>query len=339
MITLLQPVSQTRRLPPRRRANQGIDSSALISASSSNPQTSHSHFSQLDKYKALFDASDPDREPLSGEIEPGTGASTQGVRTGTLNTVPEEEEQVGEVQSGGLRGAKRTREVEIGDDGDVEMVNSTADVAGSGADTMEEARRAKRRALDANAVPPPTAGVPAAVPASQSRTTQTQGQGKGQTTAGAKPTSKAAAAAKPLSSSNKLDTDENFLKAVNSMKRGKKHEDDFDREFNQLRITKPKNVNVDTIDSGTTVKKSIPEPVDAPWDAIDDFGDAGIRGNFMVVVEMDIQRGASVRPALTARNNDAAHPEWTGRPNFKKFKTVRISFTLLLPHHLGYADI
>jgi hypothetical protein len=264
---------------------------------------------------------------VSGEIEPGTGASTQGVRTGTLNTVPEEEE-VSEVQSGGLRGTKRTREIEIGDDEDVEMVNSTADVAGSSADTMEGTHRAKRRALDANAVPPPIAGVPTAVPASQSRTTQTQGQGKGQTIAGAKPTSKAAA--KPSSSSNKLDTDENFLKAVNSMKRGKKHEDDFDREFNQLRITKPRNVNVDTIDSGTTAK-SVHEPVVAPWDAIDDFGDAGIRGNFMVVVEMDVQRGASVRPALTARDNDAAHPEWTGRPNFKKFKTVRISFTLLLP--------
>jgi hypothetical protein len=132
---------------------------------------------------------------------------------------------------------------------------------------------------------------------------------------------------KPSSSSNTLDTDENFLKAVNSMKRGKKHEDDFDREFNQLRIAKPK--KVDTVGSGTAVAaaaavKGVPEAVVAPWDAIDDFGDVGIRGNFMVVVEMDIQRGGSAKPALSARTNDAAHPEWTGRPNFKKFKTVRI---------------
>jgi hypothetical protein len=331
-------VSQTRRLPPRRRANQGIDSSsALISApSSSNPQTSHSHFSQLDKYKALFDASDPDREPLSGEIEPGTGTSTQGVRTGTLSTVPEEEHQASEVQSGNLRGTKRSRDAENGDDGDVEMVDSTANVAGSGADTLEGMHRAKRRALDANTVPPPTAG-PAAVPASQPRSTQTQGEGKGQTTAGAKPTSKAAtAASKPSSSSNKLDTDENFLKAVNSTKRGKKHEDDFDREFNQLRITKPRNVNVDTAGSGTTIK-GVPEAVAAPWDTIDDFGDIGIRGNFMVVVEMDIQRGASAKSA-PARNSDVAHSEWMGKPNFKKFKTVWVFF-YPSPIPFGHADI
>jgi hypothetical protein len=211
------------------------------------------------------------------------------------------------------------------------MVDSTADVAGSSADTLEGVRRTKRRALDANTVSPPAAVAPAAVPASQLRSTQTQGQGKGQTTAGAKPTSKAAiAASKPSSSNNKLDTDENFLKAVNSMKRGKKQEDNFDREFNQLRITKPRNVNVDTINSGTTVK-GVPEAVAAPWDTIDDFGDIGIRGNFMVVVEMDIQRGASRKSAPPARNNDVANPEWIGKPNFKKFKTVWVFFTLSPP--------
>jgi hypothetical protein len=305
----------------------------LISALSSNPQTSHSHFSQLDKYKALFDASDPDREPLSGEVEPGTGASTQGVRTGTLSSVPEEEQQASEVQSGDLRGTKRSRDAENGDGGDVEMVDGIADVTGSGADTLAGMHRAKRRALDANTVSPPATGAPAAVPASQPRLTQTQRQGKAQTTAGAKPSSRAAtAASKPSSSSNnKLDTDENFLKAVNSMKRGKKHEDNFDREFNQLRITKPRNVNVDTIGSGTTVQ-GVPEAVVAPWDTIDDFGDIGIRGNFMVVVEMDIQRGASAKSAPPARDNDIAHSEWIGKPNFKKFKTVW--FCLLFPPFL-----
>lgn len=332
-----KPVSQTRRLPPRRRANQGIEaSSALISASSSSiPQTSHSHFSQLDKYKALFDASDPDREPPPGEIEPGTRASTQGGRTGTLSMVPEDEQQASEVQSSDLRGTKRRRDVENGDDGDVEMLESTADVASSGVGTLEGTHRPKRRALGANTVSPPAAGAPATVPASQPRSTQAQGQGKGQTSAGAKPTSKAATALKPSSSSknNKLDTDENFLKAVNSMKRGKKHEDNFDREFNQLRIAKPKDVNVDTVSPGTNV----PEAVAAPWDTIDDFGDVGIRGNFMVVVEMDIQRGASAKFTPPAHNDDVTRPQWIGKPNFKKFKTVWL-FTL--SHHpLGMADI
>ncbi len=225
-----------------------------------------------------------------------------------------------------MRGTKRSREAENDGDGDVDMVDSTADVAGSGAGPMERAHRVKRRALETNIVPTPTARVPAAVPASQPVSTQTRGQGKGPASAGAKPTSKAGGASKPLLSNNKLDTDENFLKAVNSTKRGKKHEDDFDREFNQLRIAKPRNVNVDTIGSGTTAAtKAVPEAV-APWDAIDDFGDVGIRGNFMVVVEMDIQRGASAKSAPPARNNDATHLEWIGKPNFKKFKTVGIFF-------------
>lgn len=210
------------------------------------------------------------------------------------------------------------------------MVDSTADVAGSGADTLEGMHRAKRRALGANTVSPPATGAPSAVPASQPRSTQTQRQGKAHTTAGAKPTSRAAASKPSSSSNNKLDTDENFLKAVNSMKRGKKHEDNFDREFNQLRITKPRNVNVDTIGSGTTVK-DVPEAVVAPWDTIDDFGDIGIRGNFMVVVEMDIQRGASAKSAPPARNNDIVRSEWIGKPNFKKFKTVWVFFLLFPP--------
>lgn len=286
-----------------------------MSGSSSNPQSSYSHFSQLDKYKALFDASDPDRDPLSGEIESGTRASTRGIRNGTLSTVPEEVQHASEVQSGDLRGTKRSRNFENSDNGNVEMVDSAPDVTGLGADTSEGMHRAKRRALDASA-----AGASAAVPASQPRSTQTQGQGIGQTTTGVKPTSKAAIGASKMSS-NKLDTDENFLKAVNSMKRGKKHEDDFDREFNELRITKPRNFNVDTTGSGTAVK-GVPETVVAPWDAIDDFGDVGIRGNFMIVVEMDIQRGASAKSAPPTRDNDAAHPEWIGKPNFKKFKMV-----------------
>ena len=295
----------------------------MISSSSSNPQASHSHFSQLDKYKALFDASNPDRTPPSGEIESGAGAS------GTLSSVPEEEQQESVVQTGNLRGTKRGRGAESGDDVDVEMVDITADVAGTGTGTgtVEVVHRAKRRALDANSAPPPT-GASAPVPAPQPGSTQTQGQGKGPAATGTKPTTKGLLS-KPSSSNNKLDTDENFLKAVNSTKRGKKHEDNFDREFNQLRITKPRNVN--TAGPSTALAaatKGIPEAVVAPWDAIDDFGDVGIRGNFMIVVEMDIQRGGSAKPAPPARTNDAAHPEWMGRPNFKKFKTVRGSFSL-----------
>ena len=254
-------------------------------------------------------------------------ASTQGVPAGTLSSVPEEERQGSEVQSGDLRGTKRSRGAESGDNVDVEMADSAADVAGAGAGTLEGVHRAKRRVVDANAAPPPPRGAPASVPAPQ------PGSARTPAATGTKLTTKDPSSSKPSSSSNnnKLDTDENFLKAVNSMKRGKKHEDEFDREFNQLRIAKPR--KADAIGSSavaaaaTTTTKGVPEAVVAPWDAIDDFGDIGIRGNFMVVVEMDIQRGGSAKLTPSARTDDAAHPEWIGKPNFKKFKMVRTFYS------------
>ena len=82
--------------------------------------------------------------------------------------------------------------------------------------------------------------------------------------------------------------DENVLKAVNSMKRGKKHGDDFDREFNQLRITNPQAcptakkkkdndrdpIIEDAVDTATTAVDNA--AVSRPWEAIDDLGDVGL---------------------------------------------------------------
>jgi len=259
----------------------------------------------------------------SSETQSGAGTSTQGVRTSTLSAVPEEQES--QIQSETLRGTKRSRRTGDGDDNDVEMADDApAGAAGTSAGTSEEAHRTKRRALDANAP------APAARPTS---TTQTQTQGTGTTAVtGTKHDSKSSSSP----SNHKLDTDENFLRAVNSTKRGKKLEDDFDREFNLLRIAKPKQkadgVGTTTTTTAATATAAVgaPEVAVAPWDAIDDFGDVGIRGNFMIVVEMDIERGGSARPSLSARTDFTTHSEWAGRPNFKKFKAVRILLLLLL---------
>jgi hypothetical protein len=237
--------------------------------------------------------------------------------------VPSGDEQESQTQSASLRGTKRSRGADGG--GDVEMADNTADAAG-----LEGAHRAKRRALDTNTVPQPTPGDPIPTPQPGSTQSQKQGTGPAVTVAAGATGTKHAAARPPLSQSsrdNKLDTDESFLRAVNSTKRGKKREDDFDREFNQLRITKPK--KIDGLDSTATATAHATGASEAaaiaPWDAIDDFGDVGIRGNFMVVVEMDIERGGSAKPVPPARiNDDGTHPEWIVRPNFKKFKTVRI---------------
>lgn len=108
----------------------------------------------------------------------------------------------------------------------------------------------------------------------------------------------------------KPDTDAAFLKAIASTKRGKKTEDAFDREFNNLKISKP-----GLVDN--------PDP-EEEWAVLAEFGDdSGLRGNFMTVVEMELYR----------KDDDAALQRtinhfWDGKPNFKKFKKARMIFCL-----------
>jgi hypothetical protein len=100
------------------------------------------------------------------------------------------------------------------------------------------------------------------------------------------------------------DTDAAFLKALASTKRGKRSEDDFDREFNQLRIHKPEFQR---------------ETNEDEWAVLADFGqDLDVRGNFMVVVDMPIRRRSKAVSEPTA-----TQVEWQFRANFKRFKRVR----------------
>ena len=289
----------------------------MLSGASGNPELPPSQSAQLDKYKALFDASNPDRAtPNDTQTQAGT---TPVSTTILLSAVPEEQEsQDPPSQSGDLKGTKRSRA-----DEDAEMADGSLVQRG---DNGERTRPSKRRAVGADAV------AQQSVIATQSSVTQ-QNTGAAEEPTPAPATGGNSAAKPPKSSANKLDTDENFLKAVNSTKRGKKHEDDFDREFNQLRITNPKAkkkngkdqepIIEDPVGTATT---AVDDPaVSRPWESIDDFGDVGIRGNFMVVVEMDVERGTA-RSMLTARNQDDSKVEWVGKPNFKKFKKmVRIA--------------
>ena len=103
-----------------------------------------------------------------------------------------------------------------------------------------------------------------------------------------------------------LDQDKAFLKAVASTKRGKKREDEFDREFNNLRISKP------------DLQR---EEVEREWAVLDDFGDdRDLKGNFMVVVEMDLFRKDYQRGGIVRAGGERM--DWEGRPDFKKFKKV-----------------
>ncbi|CDO68939.1 hypothetical protein BN946_scf185000.g82 [Trametes cinnabarina] len=104
------------------------------------------------------------------------------------------------------------------------------------------------------------------------------------------------------------DKDAAFLKAVASTKRGKKTEDTFDREFNNLRISKP------------DLER---EKESEEWAVLDDFGDdEGLRGNFMVVVEMPVYKESAGGdgPGRDHLRRGEGRIEWQGRPDFKKFK-------------------
>lgn len=101
------------------------------------------------------------------------------------------------------------------------------------------------------------------------------------------------------------DKDEAFLKAVATKKRGKVMNDALDREFNNLRISRPE------LEQDDQRKE---------WAVLEDFGDDGdLRGNFMVIVEIDVKEGGE----RTLRRSES-RLDWEGRPDFKKFKKVRI---------------
>lgn len=114
-----------------------------------------------------------------------------------------------------------------------------------------------------------------------------------------------------------LDKDEAFLKAVASTKRGKKHEDEFDREFNNLRISKP------------DLRR---EEVEKEWAVLEEFGDDGdLRGNFMVIVEMEVfKKEGTSRDAV---RTTGGRLDWEGRPNYKKFQKVEypLYFSFITP--------
>nr|VWP02122.1 Pre-mRNA-splicing factor CLF1 (crooked-neck-like protein 1) [Ganoderma boninense] len=267
----------------------------------------------LKKFKALFDESDPDRvarmdmseyasqhvgSPPGGEsltqYEPSAMFATQASRSGTngrsgvnalLLPVMEEEEEgtvVSETQTQG-RGTKRKTQ-----DEDVDM--------------DDEHPRLKRRTgvapvEQSQAPPPPEQNQAQKKPMSKVVTRVDMAQTQVHVKPPKPSSSKKGTQAGP-------DRDDAFLKAVASTKRGKKSEDTFDREFNNLRISKP------------DLERA---REDEEWKVLEEFGDDGdVRGNFMVVVECPVFREAGTNTDHMRRGEGRA--EWVGRPDFKKFK-------------------
>ncbi|CAL1702805.1 unnamed protein product [Somion occarium] len=304
-----------RRRPKRRviggapllgQEDHDVDATSALEAEAVEPP--------LKKFKALYEESDPDRIAQSGMEEyltmyrglDSTGSMTQSETQmpgssrmqGRLDVVREEEEEpstvpsqsvvVGEQTQAGSRLKRKVRMEEPAED--VEMEDA-------------EQPRPKRRAVEGvDAVQPATAIPPSQTQSKSSAPTKPPSakgfSSRAQSQAEKSQQSSSGVGAAP----GKPDRDEAFLKAVASTKRGRKHEDTFDREFNNLKISKP------------DLRK---EEAEKEWGVLEQFGDDGdVRGNFMVVVEMDVPR----REARTSYRHGEGRVEWEGRPDFKKFK-------------------
>ncbi|KAL0579725.1 hypothetical protein V5O48_002289 [Marasmius crinis-equi] len=249
------------------------------------------------KYKALFEESDPAKDTTTSlaEMIEGTqlsqtmssGKSKPVTQLGTVQEQEEVEMEISQTQTTGTGASssqtgRKRKVIAISDDEEMAGVEEALAPSGSGSRMGSVAPPpSKRVAVEAvNSVEPVSQPTPTAKPPSSKATEKDTGGG-----------------AEP----GKPDTDDAFLKAVASTKRGKKNEDNFDREFNNLKISKPE------LDQQTREEDQ--------WAVLDQFGDdSGIRGNFMVIVQFDAPR--SKRPAHVQEKN----PEWDGVPNFKKFK-------------------
>lgn len=106
-------------------------------------------------------------------------------------------------------------------------------------------------------------------------------------------------------STKEPDQEPQFLQALASRTKTKSKEDQFDREFNRLRIAVPD-------------KKAKVEEELAVWNEVEH--DPAVRGNFMVIEYCDLVRKDKGSKAAGKR------PEWNGMTNFKKFKKVRRAF-------------
>ncbi|KZT67546.1 hypothetical protein DAEQUDRAFT_758107 [Daedalea quercina L-15889] len=244
----------------------------------------------LKKFRALFEESDPNRLQSQLRIQSDSVTQSESVATQSetrarlggvtqLAAVEEEEEST----SGATQGMDTQRQ----------GMKRKGCVADEDAELEDAAAPAsKRRAVEgAHSVQP----------------FQTQGPQKPPSRTDTKPASKVSQSQKAQKATGaapgKPDTDEAFLKAVASTKKGKRTEDTFDREFNNLRISKPELEQAQERDA---------------WVVLDDLGDdRDLRGNFMVILEMEVPEKPR-RPALV--REDGGRTDWAGRADFKKFK-------------------
>ncbi|KAJ7147111.1 proline-rich protein [Mycena crocata] len=320
---------------PRSRLKRrvGVDAPAnhvetLISnALSSGLESDTGEEPPLKKFKALFEASDPKRSGVESFVQEsgafdddelmlmasvGSQSQTQtqsetqsggrrAARSATagpaLIAVQEEEEesQMPNEGSGAIDLRKKRKERSFDGD-DVEMAG-VEEALNVGTGSSGTGPAAKKRAVENNAVERATSKPPLSV---------AQAANVKKVLPTTKSTAKKGAAAPAGAATGKPDTDTAFLKAIASTKRGKKTEDDFDRDFNKLKISK------NDLRADDTEER--PE-----WELLDTFGDeTNLRGNFMVIQDLDVFK--IDRDSGPRKRTAGTDPRWGGKPDFKKFK-------------------
>ena len=225
----------------------------------------------LKKFKALFEESDPDRLALSLPSESLSVIQEPHPQPLSMSTdgSPDQGDEMSHHRPiVGSRGTKRRAGTENAEDGPVSSTPTEHE---------NSARPLKRRVVDR---------APRNVAEAHSSNLQTS-----QTRGGA--------------NFGEPDMDKGFLTALASVKKGKKNEDSFDREFNNLRISKPE------------MEREVKEQ---EWDLLDGLDDEhDVRGNFMVVVELNVHKNTGSVGKGTLRTGRI---DWEGKPDFKKFRRV-----------------
>jgi hypothetical protein len=243
--------------------------------------------SALDKHRKLFEETDPERQ--LGSQSQAQGSSTQA--RSLMDMVEEADRQRLEALEKVTSNSRKRKAQEVveddpeNDDGDGVGASKPASRASSRNRSVEPP--SKKRALKRN------------VPANLDVVAEDEEPPPTNPSGPSKPAKKAP----KVKGSTQLDKDESFLVALASMKKGKKKEEQTDRDFNDLKISKPI-LNNDDAEIDMLAWELLPKDMD-------------LRGNFMICVE-----NVTVREGTQSKRRKDGKLEWVGRPDFKKFRKV-----------------
>lgn len=261
----------------------------------------------LKKFKKMFEESDPDWL---------VNSQTQRSEVRTLSSIVEQayEERTEAMQNTlremSLKKRKRTTDDVSANEDEETRPRTTASSRAPSVGPPPSKRRALAQAQNARGLSAvPEVSELQAAPSS-SRGDQPRRPQPSASTSQANPAEKKKK--KTAASQGQPDRDENFLKALASTKKGKKREDQYDRDFNELRVARPTQAHMQAAVGAE-------EDLEA-WNAIEK--DMDIRGNFLVVMQ-EIEPRLPREPEEVGTRREG-HPDWVGRPDFKKFKKVSV---------------